>query len=279
MRLTTLAPPPEIRKWIHHFWVFESERGLPESDLRVVVPNGRPKLIVPFRNGLTASASSVLQHHAQSDAVVIGLWEEPSVISSVEAFTVTIGVEFVPHGLSAFFPSAAHEISGKIVSMDDFAGRLGAELKRRVGSAESIAEAVEVVQTFLLERLRASASNNAAIDAAVGLLANGGFQMDVAELERRMGYSRRYLHTLFLRHVGIPPKRLLGVVAFEHLYRRFSQNKSAQQLRSDALDLFYDQSHFIRTFRRFTGFSPGKFAELDNEFGRIFYRPGPSRSA
>jgi AraC-like DNA-binding protein len=279
MRLTTVAPRKEIRKWIHHFWVFESERGLPANDLRVVVPNGRPKLIVPFRNGLTASATSMLQHHAQSDAVVIGLWEEPSIISSEETFTATIGVEFVPHGLSAFFPIEAHEISGKVVSVEDYAGRLGTELKRRVGSAECIADAVEIVQTFLLDRLNASTWTTQTIDAAVGLLSDGGYRMGVAELERKMGYSRRYLHTLFLRHVGIPPKRLLGVVAFERLYRRFSQEKSAALLRTDALDLFYDQSHFIKTFRRFTGFSPGKFAELDNEFGRIFYRPGPVRSA
>jgi hypothetical protein len=46
-------------KVIHHFLVFESERALPANDLRVEVPNGRPKLIVPFRNGLTASATSI----------------------------------------------------------------------------------------------------------------------------------------------------------------------------------------------------------------------------
>jgi hypothetical protein len=54
-----VAPRKEIRRWIHHFWVFESERALPANDLRVEVPNGRPKLIVPFRNGLTASATSI----------------------------------------------------------------------------------------------------------------------------------------------------------------------------------------------------------------------------
>ena len=44
------------------------------------------------------------------------------------------------------------------------------------------------------------------------------------------------------------------------------------QFNNDALDVYFDQSHFIRSFRRFTGFSPAAFADLDNEFGRIFYK-------
>jgi hypothetical protein len=35
---------------------------------------------------------------------------------------------------------------------------------------------------------------------------------------------------------------------------------------------FYDQAHFIKEFKCFTGLSPLKFAKSENEFGRIFYR-------
>lgn len=52
MRLSTVVPHPELRPFIHHFWVFESDQGLPDGDARVVVPNGRHKLIVPYHNAL-----------------------------------------------------------------------------------------------------------------------------------------------------------------------------------------------------------------------------------
>jgi hypothetical protein len=84
MQLRTLTPHPAIAPFIHHFWVFQSAVGLPSGDARVVVPNGRHKLIVPYRNGLTASRFDTFsrgQHHATGDAVVIGLWEEPTIIS------------------------------------------------------------------------------------------------------------------------------------------------------------------------------------------------------
>ncbi len=276
MLLRTVTPHPEIAPFIHHFWVFESAHGLPAGDARVVVPNGRHKLIVPYRNGLTARAASEAEGrlHAAGDPVVVGLWEEPSIIASSPEPTCTIGVELLPHGLGRFIAEDAQALTQRIVPLADVLGAAGRDLGARVLEAATAEDAVGVVQAFLRARLARAKGVPLAVGAALRLLEESGHRMEINELERRMGYSRRYLHALFLRHVGLPPKRLSSVLAFERLYRRFSQDKSAELLKQDALDLFYDQSHFIRTFRRYTGFSPGRFAELDNEFGRIFYRTG-----
>ena len=50
MQLTRIKPHPEIAPFIDRFWVFRSPIGLPSGDARVV-PNGRQKLVVPWRNG------------------------------------------------------------------------------------------------------------------------------------------------------------------------------------------------------------------------------------
>ncbi|HET9955321.1 MAG TPA: helix-turn-helix domain-containing protein, partial [Polyangiaceae bacterium] len=245
--------------------------------------NGRPKLIVPYRNGLTANAltaarascTQIPAHHAAGDPVLIGLWEQPTVISSTPEPTCTIGVEFHPEGLSNLFSDClfqgASELTQRIVSLSDVLGATGRALGEHVVNACSPVAAAEIVQRFLRTRLARCPTEPPLIEAALGLLRNSGYRMEVSELERRMGYSRRYLQSLFQRRVGLPPKRLASVLAFERLYRRFSQQKSVELLRRDALELFYDQSHFIRNFRRFTGSSPSAFAELDNEFGRLFY--------
>ncbi|WP_237155432.1 DUF6597 domain-containing transcriptional factor [Oryzibacter oryziterrae] len=273
MRLTPIALPPEIAPWIHQMWVFESERGLPPGDARVVVPNGRPKLIIPWRNGLMAEASGLRQVHDEGDAVLIGLWDAPTVISSSPAATVSIGIEFKPNGLSRFVAGDMSDLNQKILPIGDVLGALGDRLRRRVMAAETCGDAVRAAIGFLLERFRALETGPARLaDEALRLMGESGYRLDVADLERRLGYSRRYIAAVFQRDVGLAPKRLNSILAFERLYRAFSQHKSASLLRDDALDLFYDQSHFIRHFKQFTGTSPRRFAEMDNEFGRIFYR-------
>lgn len=276
MLLRTLAPHPAIAPYVHQFWVFTSPCGLPTGDARVVVPNGRHKIIVPYRNALTVRRAygredDAGQTNGPGDPVVVGLWDEPSILASTAEPTVTIGVELLPQGLTRFFPVDASELTQRVVPIADVLGRWGRELGERVATAPTVELAVGIVERFLVERVLASPEPSPTVRAALELLRASRFQMEVLELERRMGYSRRHLSALFLREVGLPPKRLTSVLAFEQLYRRFSQDKSVSLLKQDALDLFYDQSHFIRTFRRFTGFAPGRFAELDNEFGRIFY--------
>lgn len=267
-----MRPDAALAPFVHHFWVFESETGLPDGDARIVVPNGRPKLIVPWKNGLTARRAAARGDTGRRDdgPVLIGQWEEPSLISSTPQPTVTVGVELKPHALTRFFDFSAHEITGRVERIEDVLGVAGRQLAEKVGDARSARDAVDVVHGFLLDRIRRSEPQPLALTASLELLARE--PIEINELERRMGYSRRYLHALFVRHVGLPPKRLSHVLAFEKLYRRFSQDRSAARLRQNALEVFYDQPHFIRRFRRFTGYTPGRFVELDNEFGRLFYQ-------
>lgn len=275
MEILTVTPRPEIAPFIHHFWVFRSPTGLPCADARVVVPNGRAKLVVPWRNGLTATGAGRTSHHREGEALVIGLWEDPSVIASTAEPTDTIGVEFLPHGLHRFFPGPLDALTGAIAPIDAYLGLGGARLARRVMQSETLAEAVDVVQAFLVAQLRGrDAAATTPVDHALRLMAASGYRMDMKELERRIGYSRRHLQTLFREQVGLTPKRLSGVLVFERLYRSFAAHRSPERLQEEALEVFYDQSHFIHAFRRFTGLAPTRYAELDNGFSRLFYQEG-----
>lgn len=273
MRLTTIQPRAEIARWIHHFWVFESPMGLPAADARIVVPNGRPKLIVPWRNALIATGAGATQKSAEGEIVLIGVWDQPSILSSPPAGTVTIGVEFRPNGLARFFAEPLDTLYQRIVPLDQGLGTEGARLRSRVGSAETLGEAVGHVQDFLVARLRAVGHpGRGEVDEALRLMADTGFTADVSAIAETLGCSRRHLQDLFRQKVGLTPKRLQSILAFEAVYRTFSQDKDERQLRDEALDVWFDHAHFIRTFRQFTGHSPGRFADLSNEFGRIFYR-------
>lgn len=273
MRLTTVQPRAEIAPWIHHFWVFESGIGLPAEDARIVVPNGRPKLIVPWRNALIAKGAGATQTSPEGEIVVIGIWDQPSILSSPTAETVTIGVEFRPNGLARFFDMDLDALYQRIVPLEEGLGAEGFRLAKRIDSADSIEEAVELVQLFLLSRLRiASERGRSEVDEAFRMMVRSGFTAEITAIADHLGCSRRHLQDLFRRRVGLTPKRVQSILAFESVYRKFSQNKDERLLRDEALDVWFDQAHFIRTFRQFTGHSPGRFAELENEFGRIFYR-------
>jgi len=89
------------------------------------------------------------------------------------------------------------------------------------------------------------------------------------ELERKTGYTRRYLDLLFKQHVGLSPKVLARIFRFQKFYQKWAQGLSYDIIMNQLYDHYYDQAHFSKEFKRMTGHSPQAFmVEVSNEFGR-----------
>ena len=79
----------------------------------------------------------------------------------------------------------------------------------------------------------------------------------MGRLAAETGFSVRYIQKLFLNYVGISPNSFYSVQRF---------NKSLELVRSAEMSLtniayecgYYDQAHFIREFRSYTGLTPGQ---------------------
>lgn len=272
MRWPVEAP---LRPYIESIWVFESDQGVPESSSRVIAPNGCPKLILSFRNSLDVSHRRGTQIGSEGRLHVIGVWDESSIVSSPARATGSIGIEFHPEGFSRFCGFALHEIANRVCDADEVFGHLGRDLQERLANTPSVASKVRMLQGFLIERLAKTRPVHAVLDHVSRRLRLTDGAAEISSFERETGFSRRWLDKVFQEHVGHSPKTLAAIFRFQRFYKAWAMTPSSNVLREDILDLYYDQSHFTREFKRFTGFPPGKYAQADNEFGRIFYRPDP----
>ena len=72
--------------------------------------------------------------------------------------------------------------------------------------------------------------------------------------------------------LGISPKNLATVVRFKQYYNAVAHNNELSFMKNDFYDLYYDQSHFMKEFRRFTGLSYSGFENKTNDFGKLFYK-------
>lgn len=274
MRLTLYPIVPTLRPWIASIWVFESGEGVPQSSSRVIAPNGRPKLILSFSNALDVQHARGYQEGREGRLHVIGVWDEAAVISSAARETGTIGIEFHPEGLSRFAGFPLREIANRVCDADAVFGNLGRDLEQHLMDIPAPVAKVRALQEFLRGRLEKTRPVHPALDHVLQRLRDTHGALEIASLERETGFSRRWLDRLFSEHVGQAPKTLAAIYRFQRYYSAWAQDPSPRVLQEDLLDLYYDQSHFTREFKRFTGSPPGRYAQADNEFGRLFYRFG-----
>ncbi len=149
-----------------------------------------------------------------------------------------------------------HELAGRAAGLADLFGAEGARLAERLHDAAGWGERFALVQGFAAARMEAARPAAPGVLHALTRLHETGGTVDVRALAAEVGWSRKHLAARFHEQVGLAPKALGRVLRFRRALRLLG-DPGAQ--RSDvALRCgYYDQAHFNRDFRAFTGTTPG----------------------
>jgi AraC-like DNA-binding protein len=272
MRFQNIEPHPLLKGYIEKMWVFESSGRMPADDLKLVVPNGNIKLAVAFRNGIVAAMDGHVFSSKEQSISLTGLVDVPVTLDADEdVATGTIGVEFSPQGAYRFFRFSFEEIKNKIYPLNDILGKVSRQLEEQIANTGSVERKIFVLQQFLLKQLSLH-KEDPVFDYCVQKIQSSLGKITIKELEKKTGYSSRWLNMKFADKIGVSPKNLSSITRFKQYYQAFANKDENPFLKNHFYDYYYDQSHFIKAFKRFTGLSPARFENMQNDFGKKFYK-------
>jgi AraC-like DNA-binding protein len=167
--------------------------------------------------------------------------------------TTSLLVRFTPQGIACLGVPACQLASRNIGLHEILRPDRVERMHERMRAARTAADSVAVLEDFLAQL---PFTGDPLVAQALKLVASSSTRpTGVAEVARLLGLSERQLERRFLERVGVTPKRFATLRRFE---RAIASASTTPSLTAVALDAgYYDQSHFIREFRRFTGVSPG----------------------
>jgi AraC-like DNA-binding protein len=275
MKLSILEPHAELKPYVQSIWLFESEHGLPMSDVSMAAPNGCPKLVINIENSLISSARGRALETREQSISFVGVRSLPVMLSTPAGRTSFVGIEFFPSAVFPFFGIPMDELADRLFPAADISRLLNRSFADKVWNQEGIPAKIDLVQQQLVEALRRGQPRNRLVEYCVEYLRNTNGAAPMSDLENNTGYGKRALEILFKKYVGISPKALAGIFRFQWFYKRIARGQSYETLKEDVYELFYDQSHFTNEFRKMTGFPPKHYAlNIRNEFGRMVTRFG-----
>ncbi|MFC7302964.1 helix-turn-helix domain-containing protein [Streptomyces monticola] len=199
----------------------------------------------------------------RTDIVVGGLHQSPAYVEQPEH---QAGIQLAVHPLAAraLLGLPAAELTGEIVvSGTDVLGAAGAEVRERMLEQDGWEERFATLSGYL--RARAAAAEDAAgvrpeIAEAWAWLVRHRGAGTLSGLAAHVALSPRRLTTLFRAETGLSPKQAAGLMRFEHAKTtvvRGVARGAVPELARVAVDCgYYDHSHLVRDFRRYTGLSP-----------------------
>lgn len=126
--------------------------------------------------------------------------------------------------------------------------------------ASKLEERIDLISTYITKLAKHSSTDiDKSIKMAISILLNTKGKISIAELREQLHISERTFERRFSAGIGVSPKQFARIVQFN-----FSLNQLKEEdylpLTNVAFDNgFADQSHFIRTFKKYTGRTPGDF--------------------
>ncbi len=256
MRVKVFTPRPPLLPYIEAYYFTSPD-----------TPSYHPTAHFPAgsHSYLKFSApSGILSGQTTFPAEVAAAWD-------VEGF----GVKLRLGAVHALFGIPAHEITNRIVNLEDVMGNTAGELIERLATSSTPEDKTRHVERIFTRLAQKSGEKNFSTErAAVAALSGGRFDT-VARLAEQLGYSPRQLQRKLNDFIGLTPRQIKRISRFERACRLIQasarkEGPSWSSWSDIAFSCGYsDQSHFIRDFREFAGCTPATFvsnADLSDSF-------------
>src|SRR5262245_11104454 len=242
------APCAALRPFVKRFLVIEFSSAHKDSHL----PDMGLVAAFRYKGDLALDGGT-----KAPQAAITGLWDTSRLHDHGKDSAVVLA-SFTATGAAAFLRNPLDEFFNATVAMDGLLIR-PPDLNRvheQLAEAADNVRRVQLIENFLL----ACAPNtrpDLLVSAAVSLIEESQAMARIEELARRVGLSQSALERRFRRVVGASPKKFASIVRLRHVLVLRSKGADFTSIAHAAG--YYDQSHFIKDFKRFSGLAPESF--------------------
>lgn len=261
---------PELRRDVQCLWDLSAPAtSHPEVDR--VVPDGCIELIVHWGDRVAEVRGSASTRQApvrQPRTLVAGQRETPLLLLSLGRTGLT-AARFTPGGAPACIRDRMDLFRHRTVDLEDV-NVDARELPYRLAEADGPQERMAILEIWLVGCHQPIPLRLQRVESAVVEMRRNAGQCDIQFLAREAGCSRRTLERLFLERVGLTPRALAKILRIQSVLRRLHPESEVSWSGIAADCGYYDQSHLVRDFRRYTGMTPTAWQRQTHEFADLF---------
>lgn len=173
-----------------------------------------------------------------------------------------LGIRFFAHTAAVFFDEQVDQFNDRVIDFKDIGGKETGVLHSKLLEAKSLDKKIELLEAFLAQKLLLNTkkvSRLRLVNSIMQDLKKDDFFENINTVSSRYGISSRYLQKIFLNYCGLTPNLFSKIARFQ---------KSLHLVAGSNLSLttiaykcgYFDQSHFIKDFKFFTGSAPSRFS-------------------
>ena len=257
MTYTEIAPGNSLREYVKCYYLYESDSDASFEDKAFATGC----VEVMFNLGSGSWQTAVDGNFITTPSIELwGQIIQPLTFKSLGKNTM-FGIRFFPHTASCFLRENMEQFNNRVSSFSDVMDTTVQQLHLQLMHTNSLATRAAIADQYLIQRLSHAVKTIDRVHLIgniIGELKEENFSDNIDNLATRYGLSSRYLQKLFLQYTGLTPKLFSKINRFQNsLLLVAKQNESLTSIAYECG--YFDQSHFIREFKSFTGNTPSGY--------------------
>lgn len=261
MNYETFEPHQNLNAIVKCHWVLEVPDNT-EAPKQRVIPDGCIEMCFILGDDIKRFTSEN-EFIIQPRAMVFGQITKPYFVQPT-GYVNTFAVRFYPYGFSNFIKQSIHELADKETPLTSlFEENAAIKLEQKIIKAPSTKARIEEVERFLLDKLTDQTIIDGILKSTVDALSHTKGSAPINTILKDDLSQRRSLERKFSRQVGLSPKQLGKIIRLQAALKMIlnKQDKTLTQVAYESE--YYDQAHFIKDFKEFTGVNPKEYINDD----------------
>lgn len=271
MNYQTYPPHPDLESLVKCYWTLEVPAETDAVRQRIV-PDGSLEMAFILGDDIKRYTSEN-EYIIQPRVMVIGQITEPFFVEPT-GYVNSFAVSFYPYGFASFVSTPIIDLANKETPLAALFGEKTAkDLGQKIVKAEDTQARIKIIENFLFQRLSDQVFIDCIVKATIDTMFLTSGNTSIKESLKDDLSKRRQLERKFTKLVGISPKRLSNLIRLQTALSMMLNQPTDSLIEIAHQCGYYDQSHFIKAFKEFTGTTPKKFFE-DEEMAlsSLFYK-------
>ncbi|MDF2189118.1 helix-turn-helix transcriptional regulator [Paraflavitalea sp. CAU 1676] len=261
MKCQQLPPPEHLKEYIRSIWTLEVPADGQTPHVFRTFAEGAPGLV--FQQ---AEDGKVYQN----DKELPGLFLYGSATTHARLHATgklkIVGIFLHPNALKTVFGLNAGLLTDTCIDASTLAVREYHSLPEQLVNTRSTIGQIELLSSWIkvkADKNHARRDNNMQYAASVIAGSKGNVVLKGLQIELQL--SERSFERKFKEYIGMSPKLFSRICRFQSSLQQLRDNDYTKLSDIAFENEYADQSHFIRTFKEFAGFSPFQYQKQSPE--------------
>lgn len=256
MLIRTCKPTVLLSPFVDYFWYLECSN--PVNNWELSFPDGSTDIVIDLHEERVCMADASNRQFLLDSTLICGPHSKYFFINHTNESSV-IGIHFKPGGVFPFVGFPLDKLHNSLLSMNTIWGNRAGDLRDELLETTSIEERFRILEKRLMEFAVKPLSSHPAVQYALNKLEDSTHSVGVSSVIEDIGISHRRFIEIFKKETGYTPKHYSRIRRFQEVLLLINKTRDIDWVNIAISCGYYDQAHFIKDFKAFSGLNPGNY--------------------